>query len=143
MTLNSLWYFNRNLKPQGPFSLQEIRQHISRGEIGPQDLIYNDHEKVWRSACEWKIFEAALFPATQGLDFVNQVSLDEAEWILLVPSGDGKVVQEGPFSVRELSEHVFRKRISIHQYVWKSGLSGWCQIKDRPEFQTAVNLKNP
>lgn len=138
-----LWYCHQNLKPLGPLSVQEIRQRISRGDIGPQDLIYNDDEKVWKSACEWKSFESALFPATQGIDPTNLDSVDEAEWVLLLSTDDGKVLQEGPFSVREISVNVLHKRVSIYQYVWKAGLSGWCQIKDRPEFLPVTNLEHP
>ncbi|MGZ3840445.1 MAG: GYF domain-containing protein [Bdellovibrio sp.] len=128
------WYCHVNLKPQGPLSLQDIRQRIIRGEIGPQDLIFNDNEKTWKPAGEWKNFEPSLFPASQGHDPINGVAMDEAEWVVLIPTGDGKVLQEGPLSVREILEHLARKRISVHQYVWKNGLSGWCQIKDRAEF---------
>lgn len=128
------WYCNKNLKPVGPLSLHDIRQRISRGEIGPQDLIFNDDEKLWKPACEWKNFEATLFPAAQGLDPAHCISENEEEWVLLVPTEDGKILQEGPFSVREIVQHLRHRRISADQYVWKTGLSGWCQIKDRPEF---------
>lgn len=141
MKHNISWYCHKNLKPQGPLELQEIRQRIGRGEIGPEDLVFNDEEKVWKAAREWKNFEPGLFPATQGIDPTMSAPVDEAEWVLLVPTGDGRVLQEGPMSVKEIFGHLLHKRISIHQYVWKAGLSGWCQIKDRPEFKELFQAK--
>ncbi|MGZ3772314.1 MAG: DUF4339 domain-containing protein [Pseudobdellovibrionaceae bacterium] len=133
--INVKWYFNKNLKPQGPLNTSEVRSLINRGVLGPQDLIYNDNESVWKPACEWKGFEATLFPAHQELrELNNSRSLEVSEWVLLVPTGDGKVLQQGPFSTNEICDQLSLKRISIHQYVWKAGLTGWCRIKDRPEF---------
>lgn len=135
MKNTSSWYYNRNLKPQGPLTLEEMRLLIHRGEVGPQDLISNAEEGSWRPAWEWGVFERTLFPATQGYIPGVSFSEEEKEWVLLVPTVDGKgTVQEGPFSVRELREGLLNKNVSGQQYVWKAGLSGWCRIADRPEF---------
>lgn len=129
------WYYHRNLKPQGPLSVTEMRARIYRGEVGPQELISNDLEGQWKPACEWPDFEPSLFPAGQAFVVGQDVLVVEKEWVLLVPAGDGKsFLQEGPFSVQDLGEMMQKKMVSAHQYVWKSGLSGWCRIKDRPEF---------
>ncbi len=54
-----------------------------------------------------------------------------------MPSQDGKgVLQEGPFSIQELRASLQAKTISPEQYIWKTGLSGWCRIIDRPEFSS-------
>lgn len=127
------WYFNQNLKPQGPLSYEDIRARIHRGEIGPQDLISNGGD--WKPAGEWGVFEVSLFPASQSFIPGEVVHEDEKEWVLLVPSSDGRgVLQEGPFSVRELRDGLIKKKILGQQYIWKAGLSGWCRLRDRPEF---------
>lgn len=132
---NVLWYYNHNLKPQGPFSLEEMRERIHRGDIGPQSLISNNRDNVWKPACEHEDFEVSLFPATQGYVHGLETGDDEKEWVLLVPSLDGKsVLQEGPFSLSDLRAGLQAKSISQQQYIWKTGLSGWCRIQDRPEL---------
>ncbi|MEK2645597.1 DUF4339 domain-containing protein [Bdellovibrio sp. BCCA] len=136
---NVSWYYNLNLKPQGPLSFEEMRARIHRGEVGPHDLISNDADGSWRPACEWGVFEVTLFPATQAFMQGQDVVEDEKEWVLLVPAADGKgVVQEGPFSVREIREALRNHSVNGQQYIWKSGLSGWCRIQDRPEFAALV-----
>lgn len=135
MKKTSSWYYNRNLKPQGPVTLEEMRLLIHRGDVSLHDLISNDEEGTWKPAWEWGVFERTLFPATQGCVPGVGFLEDEKEWVLLVPAVDGKgAVQEGPFSVRELREGLQKKSISHQQYIWKTGLSGWCRIADRPEF---------
>lgn len=137
------WYYNENLKPQGPLSLEQIRERIQRGEVGPFDLICQDGDN-WRPACEWGVFEAQLFPAVQAYVPGQDVALDEKEWVLLVVGDDGRsVLQEGPYSVREIQEGLRTGSISGHQHVWKSGLTGWCRVQDRPEFSISVNLARP
>ncbi|UXR63449.1 DUF4339 domain-containing protein [Bdellovibrio bacteriovorus] len=129
------WYYNKDLKPQGPLSQEEMRLRIYKGEVGPHDLISCEATGEWKPAYEWGVFEMTLFPAAQKFIPGVEVAPDEKEWVLLVSSEDGKtLVQEGPYSVREIQTSVTEQRISLQNYVWKSGLSGWCKIQDRPEF---------
>jgi len=63
--------------------------------------------------------------------------VDEKIWILLSPTPEsGGSMQEGPFSTKEIIGQIENNQLSVYRYVWKSGLSGWCLIKDRPEFNT-------
>ena len=129
------WFYNKNLKPQGPLSLEEMRLRIYKGEVGPHDLICHEQTGEWKPAREWGVFEQTLFPAAQQFIPGVEVAADEKEWVLLVPSEDGKtLVQEGPYSVRDIRVSMNEHRVSPQSYVWKSGLSGWCRIQDRPEF---------
>lgn len=136
------WYFHHNLKPQGPFSLEEMRGKIHRGEVGPQDLICDEtQEGRWLPALEWGVFEAGLFPATQNFFHGIDIDLDNKEWVLLATEpGTGKLHQQGPYSVQELLELLRQSKIHPSQHVWKGGLSGWCRLQDRPEFQSAISL---
>lgn len=124
------WYFHRELKPLGPFSLEEIRLKISHGEIGPEDLVFNQEADQWKSAREWRVFESDLFPA-------NQLQKGEeplpAEWVVLTS------VQEGPYSEAEIAFKLQSGELSEFHHAWKPGLSGWVQIKDRSEWS---NLKS-
>jgi hypothetical protein len=129
------WFYNRNLKPQGPFSLEEMRQKIFSGEVGPHDLICDDTDGRWKMAMEFRLFETGLYPAAQEVNVQNtEESVQVKEWILLVGAENGSMLQEGPFSQMELRQKIQERSVSTQQYVWKQGLTGWCQIKDRPEF---------
>ncbi len=137
--MSNKWYCHVNLKPQGPFSLEEVRAKVHKGEVGPQDLIC-DESSSWRPAMEWGVFEFQLFPATQGFIPGADIVEDIHEWVLLVEQASGvKPLQEGPFAVSELRESLISGKVSPYQYVWKTGLSGWCQLKDRPEFSGVIS----
>lgn len=119
--------------------MEEMRGKIHRGEIGPQDLICGDDDK-WMPAIEWGVFEFQLFPATQGVVQGAEFDLYTREWVLLKGQGEGgKALQEGPFAIEELREGLIAGTVSPYQYVWKTGLSGWCQLKDRPEFAPVIS----
>lgn len=133
--MQDAWYYNQNLKPQGPITRQEMREHILKGSIGPFDLISCGEAGEWRAAREWREFEISLFPAAQEYVPGQDLLTHEKEWVLLVQAPDrDTVLQEGPYSLHELREGLSAQKISQNQYVWKPGLSGWCRIQDRPEF---------
>ena len=131
------WYFHHNLKPRGPFSLEEMRAMIHRGEVGPHDLICNEEQEGrWLPALEWGVFEMGLFPATQSYIQGMDVDVDLKEWVLLASDpATGKLHQQGPYSVQEIMELLRQNKAHPAQHVWKTGLSGWSRLQDRPEFQ--------
>ncbi|WP_413587543.1 GYF domain-containing protein [Bdellovibrio sp. HCB274] len=137
--MKKTWFRSVNLKPQGPFSLEEMRAFIHRGEVGFQDLILDESKgEVWKPAAEWGVFELTLFPA--GQSFIPGMPIDEElpEWVVLVGQNGGTPLQEGPYSVADIKAGLNAGQISPYQLIWKSGLSGWCQVKDRPEFYASI-----
>ncbi|MFS4460017.1 GYF domain-containing protein [Bdellovibrio sp. HCB2-146] len=131
------WYYSQNLKPQGPVSEEEIRLKIHRGEIGLYDLLSLVEEGTWKPASEWRYFEASLFPSQQKVANPEMGEDLDASWVLLLNSK-----QEGPFSSQQILQMVRSQQITASQLIWKSGLSGWCQIGDRPEFRSLINSEH-
>jgi hypothetical protein len=130
----SSWYYNKNLKPQGPLSFDEIKKKILRGEIGPTELIMREGEGAWKAAQEWREFTPDLFPAFQK-NYFKKSNIDEKEWILLTFDRETAAPQQqGPFSIQNLQEMLRTNLVSIEDYIWRSGLTGWVQLKDREEF---------
>ncbi|WP_413578672.1 GYF domain-containing protein [Bdellovibrio sp. HCB290] len=133
------WFRSVNLKPQGPFSLEEMRTFIHRGEVGFQDLILDESKgEVWKPAAEWGVFELTLFPAGQLYIPGMPINEELPEWVVLVGQKGGTPLQEGPYSVSDIKAGLNSGRVSPYQLIWKSGLSGWCQVKDRPEFYASI-----
>jgi hypothetical protein len=129
------WYINQNLKPIGPLALVEVRERIHRGQIGPSDLVMKESEGDWRPASEWSDFEQTLFPSAQACVQGAGANSEEKEWIVLTPGGEkGALIQEGPFSILEIRRSLQSGQLQPQQYVWKTGLSGWCRLQDRIEF---------
>ncbi|WP_413581465.1 GYF domain-containing protein [Bdellovibrio sp. HCB288] len=138
--MKKTWFRSVNLRPQGPYSLEEMRAFIHRGEVGFQDLILDESKgDVWKAAADWGVFELTLFPA--GQSFIPGMSINEEaqEWVVLVGQNGGVPLQEGPYSVADIKAGLKAGRISPYQLIWKSGLSGWCQVKDRPEYYSCIS----
>ncbi|QDK45439.1 DUF4339 domain-containing protein [Bdellovibrio sp. ZAP7] len=137
--MKKTWFRSIQLKPVGPFSLEEMRAFIHRGEVGLLDLVLDEsHGDVWKPAAEWSVFELSLFPAAQS--FIPGVELDEnlPEWVVLVEQKGSAPLQEGPYSIANIKNGIRSGKFSPYQHIWKSGLSGWCQVKDRPEFYASI-----
>jgi hypothetical protein len=128
------WYFNRELKPQGPFSLAEMKKKISRGDVGPDEWVCSDEDANWRPAREWSEFPEGLFPALQS-NLFRTVDPTQREWTLLVKRPEEAVpAQKGPYSLEEIRGLLATGMASEEDYIWRTGLSGWIRIKDRPEY---------
>ena len=134
------WFYNIDLKPQGPFTQDEIRQKIHRGEIGPAELVYEESAGKWAPASEWGVFEAGLFPANQAQIFSPSQDLQVREWVLLYRSETGEYLQQGPFNIPDLQRLIERGEVTMQQYIWKSGLSGWMKISDHEVLAETLSL---
>lgn len=135
---NYTWYYNKDLKPQGPISTPAMRELIVKGEVGPRDLVCCHEDGRWLMAQDWAVFEPTLYPASQ--EFIPGLEVDASlkEWVMLVQDEEKKYLQEGPFSRDEVLAGLKQNRIHSEQFIWKSGLSGWSRIADRPEFEEAL-----
>lgn len=128
------WYYNRDLKPQGPISREEIRHLARTGEIRPLDLICLDGSE-WRTAQSY--FEATLFPANQEITFEESAV---PEWVVLVATnGASDYRQEGPLTTSQVRAKIVAGDINWVSPIWKAGLKGWAKIEDRPEFSGALD----
>lgn len=123
------WYYSRDLKPQGPLTLEEVRDLVRTGEIRPRDLICQGLGG-WQPAEQ--CFEFSLFPARQEVSFEDTF---KAEWVVL-SAGDGTqgYRQEGPLTAAQIREKIIAGDLSWESPIWKPGLKGWAKIIDRPEF---------
>lgn len=139
--MKRVWYTHLDLKPQGPFTLEEMRLKIHRGEVAPTDLISNIEyeEGQWLMAQQWAVFEAPLFPAVQN--FIPGMDLDRElkEWVLLAENSEsGQLLQEGPLSINDILEEIRKGKDLSRVRAWKPGLSGWARLQDRPEFAASM-----
>jgi hypothetical protein len=126
------WYYNKDLKPQGPFPFEEMKRKILRGEVGPHELIFKDGARDWMAAAEWVEFPKELFPAFQK-NLFRGINPHEKEWtLLLLKPGATAPVQEGPYSLNEIRELIVQEKAGPEDYIWRTGLTGWLQIQYSP-----------
>lgn len=125
----------------GPHSKEDILNRISKGEITPTDYLSLGVKDNWKLPTEWSCFPPSLFPAWQAIDD-DILTIDLPVWLTLAyDPHNQKYLQSGPYSSRQIKEMLRTQHISLQNFFWKEGLSGWVQIKHRPEF-SASGLKN-
>lgn len=130
----SSWYYNKDLKPQGPFTFEEMKKKIIRGEVGPLELIFKDGESHWLAANQWKDFPKEFFPAYQR-NLFRGINPTVQEWTLLYrKKGSEAPVQSGPYSLNDIQDMIKAGKANTEDYIWRTGLTGWLQIKDGPEM---------
>lgn len=126
------WYYNLNLKPQGPFTFEEIKSRIQKGEIALNTLIQKEIERYWNPARSYKEFSPLLFPANQEIEW--KYNIHEKKWVMLFRNNEGNFEQKGPMSIREVLDFNKSNKLLSDLYIWKSGLSGWALVSERYEF---------
>lgn len=133
------WYYSEKLKPVGPVSLEAIKEKIAKGEVGPYDLLLvADGE--WKPAADYKEFPYHLFPAWQEWDRAfGDTHPEEKKWVLLFKNSQGVPQQAGPVSSIDVQQFIQAKNQDISSlWIWKTGLSGWARVQDRPEFRDFI-----
>jgi hypothetical protein len=52
-------------------------------------------------------------------------------------------IPQGPFTEKELSNHILANRVSKETLVWFQGMSGWMQVQKVPEVAKLFSLMPP
>lgn len=129
--MSAAWYFLVKGRPQGPVSLEEIKNEIAVGRLGARDLLYRERDTKWRAAADYAEF---------GGHF-NREALAE-DWVLLLrkPDGSGHS-QRGPFSTEQIVVQLKSGEISFTDYIWRKGLKEWYKILTLPDFHNIFAIK--
>lgn len=132
-----VWFCYTSQEIIGPFSKEEIILKIQKGEITPTDLLSLGTKENWKLPNEWSCFPYTLFPAYQHVDHDPDIlSVNQIIWIVLNwNERERRYIHSGPFSADEIKAQLRQKKITLQSYIWKPNLSGWVQLKHRPEFQ--------
>ncbi|MGE0764713.1 MAG: GYF domain-containing protein, partial [Bdellovibrionales bacterium] len=118
------WYFYLDKgKTSGPFGKNEIAAAISRGQLGPFDLIYREGEEKWLPLHQ--------FPDFKPL-FKSQIKEEiEESWVVLVRRDNERGVsylQRGPFSTDKVKKMLLAGDIRYRDFIWREGQAQWSRI---------------
>lgn len=116
---------------RGPLSKEEVEQLIHVRQLHAMDLVLKETSKGiedWTALQEMNEFKDA---------FKNVVKQeDPLDWVVLVRRGKGQYLQNGPFSTKDIQNHLRDGRLRFVDYVWKVGMTEWVKISDVAEFKT-------
>ncbi|MCB0391097.1 MAG: DUF4339 domain-containing protein [Bdellovibrionales bacterium] len=130
----SQWYHAHKGKTVGPYSLDQIEQMITQGQMGTMDLVFRVGSNEWKPVCEW--------PELNDSPVVQRHHQRVDMWVVFIDRENDKK-QIGPFSTEKIKAMLARKEILFEDYVWKEGMSEWYPIKTLQDFkiETKANVK--
>jgi hypothetical protein len=132
-----VWYIYIAGKVTGPHSKEDVASRISKGEVAPTDFLSLGVKDNWKLPTEWSCFPPSLFPAWQAVDD-DLLTMDLPVWITLsYDPHNQRHLQSGPYSSRQIKNMLRNQQLTLQTFFWKEGMSGWVQIKHRPEFSVS------
>lgn len=137
------YYLTQNGKPVGPWSLDQIMNHLKSNELSWTDYLYDEARHDWVLLMDHPSLmsyfrEVAHTPAPKApakAEKVEKKSKDvelnkEKEWFTL--KGDNKY---GPFTYLEVMKSLQQGEIHEFDYVWNVRFTNWKRVSECEEFQ--------
>lgn len=145
----AVWYWNQKGKAQGPFSFDQLKAFVAKGDLRGHELVFKEGATEWKRASEWSDL-VSLFEEDGG-QFTKFIKLPEEErtvirtdnktpeekWVLLIRIEEDKEIrfkQKGPYPTDEIKRYLREGKVSHSDHIWKKGAPKWMAISDVPEF---------
>ena len=152
--MQTLFYVSSKEQQLGPFTIQDVKEKLSAGELSPTDYIYLESVDDWVLLMEYQELAHDMKPAKpkKPVPKVNVEEVSEApvaetasaaaseasspsltekkeEWFVL--KGKDRF---GPFSYREIIRTLQEKQVFEFDYVWKAPMKTWSRVAELEVF---------
>src|SRR5262245_12531666 len=108
------WYFYMNKgKAVGPIDRGEVKSAITRGQIGPFDMLYREGQERWQPSHEFMEFKGEFKEKPRP-------KLEDT-WVVLVRQETKRglaYLQKGPFSTKEIQSQLKSGEIQYRDFIW-------------------------
>lgn len=149
MADTAIWYWNQKGKAQGPFTFDQLKSFVAKGELRGHELVFKEGSSEWKRASEWNELDP-LFDDDKST-FTKLIKLPEEErtlirtdnkpveekWVLLIRIEEDKEIrfkQKGPYGTDEVKRYLREGKVSHADHIWKKGAPKWIPISEVPEF---------
>lgn len=116
---------------RGPLTKDELIGLIQGRQIHAFDLVLKETSagiEDWKAVSEMPEFSDS---------FRDVVRKEEPlDWVVLVRRGKGQYLQNGPFSSKDIRNHLREGRLRYTDYAWQTGMTEWILIADLSEFKS-------
>jgi hypothetical protein len=137
------YYIAANGYPDGPYTMDELRQKLQSGQIGQRTLVWKEDMPQWAAMSTMpefsSLFTAAapapeVAPSSAAPQTAQQGSpqqLAQAMYHVAV-----KGLSTGPFTIEELKQKAQSGQLTRTTQVWKSGMTQWAPAGAIAELQS-------
>lgn len=133
------WYLRQGNKPVGPYPESQLKEALLKGDLRPQELIWQQGANEWKPALMWAEFKGLDVPAFQK---VGEIPEDQTEWVVLQMGPEGRPQTKGPLSMQEIRQALKAGILTSKDSLWTKGMTGWARIDSRPELVTSLAHEN-
>ena len=116
------WYIFDGGRVSGPFNPAEIHKQITEG-LNADSLVWDGVSPNWISILAW------------NLEHLGQFTPSFDAWYFSV---DG--LQQGSFTLKELSDKILNKEVPLHARFWTTGLIKWVTLSELPQVVEGAGL---
>ena len=121
---------------KGPWTLQEVTQHLQEKDLSWNDYIYDEKRNDWMF-----LFEFAELTELFNKSFKNPLSskpngavnnyYEERVWYILKQNEN-----YGPFCYLDLIQMLQSKTLFEHDFLWRTGRPAWKRLAEIEEFNS-------
>jgi hypothetical protein len=115
------WYIFDGGRISGPFSSGDVNKQITEG-LSADSLVWDGVSSNWVSILAW------------NLEHLGQFAPYDA-WYFSI---DG--IQQGSFTLKELSDKILNKEVPLHARFWTTGLIKWVTLSELPQVVEGAGL---
>jgi hypothetical protein len=136
------FYVSHESKQMGPFSIDEIVDHVGRGVLSPLDYIYDEAVSDWVLFLEHKdLAERVKALKPKAPPRVHEEPVEskvkkpsyqggsDREWFIL--KGENKF---GPFTYTDVVKMLQQGVVYEFDFTWNESMGGWTRIAETPDF---------
>jgi hypothetical protein len=130
--METKYYFSKDGKQLGPWTMDEGLSQIQSGDLGWADYIYDEAKSDWVLLSEHPNFTMAFKSDKPGAVKAKKAapsSVTEKDWFVL--KGENKY---GPFSYLEIVRLLQEKNLYEYDFVWNKELPTWTRVCDCANF---------
>jgi len=118
-----MWYYAEKGETRGPLRLEELREKIRAGQIGPAHMVFNSALGAWTRASQVRELESDFRVARET----------EGGWYVAV-----KGQTYGPYTEQMMRDLIAEGRIRADSLVWAESLQGWKQLQEAEPFAAVL-----
>jgi hypothetical protein len=120
------WFIHQDGQSVGPRSVEELRDLARRGELKPNQNVYNPQEGNWRAASSVTALSSEFPPPA-----VQAEAGGEADRRWYVRAGKQKY---GPYTADRVREMVEKNQLRARSLIWNAELDDWVELRSIEPF---------
>lgn len=136
---NAVWFVGKEGQQKGPYTEEEVRAMLARGDVAPADLVWKDGMADWRPAGQ--VPELGAAPPERPVIEVAEPAPGAAQSGQWHIGRDGE--QAGPFSPEAIQAMIARGEIKPADMAWREGMAEWRPIGELADFAASFPPRPP